>query len=68
MSLSVVSPAANQEKQSVTGVAVTAKGHNGNYSPQYVPSVARTVKFHSSPVRVRPVYCSGCYNAVRTNR
>lgn len=49
MSLSVVRHAVKQGKQNVTETVAT--GHAGKCSPRYVLSVAKTLKYRSSPVK-----------------
>ena len=52
MSLSVARHAAKPGKPSVTEVVAIAMGPDARCSPQYVPSVAKTLKYRSSPVKV----------------
>jgi hypothetical protein len=55
--LQILSPsaaphAARQERQSDMEMATMATGPSGKCFPQYVPSVAKRPKYHSSPIKV----------------
>ena len=51
-SLSAVSHAAKQGRQSAEVVVAMATGPSGKCFPQYAPSVAKRPKYHSSPAKV----------------